>query len=272
MEQDETARGRLEALRAHLSRVPSVEAHLVLQLSVRIMLGQLEPTDRALRDKCAELVTPAQQHELTAALGSRGWGPLYESVLSQHRSRARLLLLSTSVREALKPAGYVAADWFGDRRLPRMLKATAAIVETVRRAGPDAGAAILSRLLRDDQERPLSKAAAVYCMACQSKPSRSGRTRQVRIASLQLRASGPVLVHLPSAPPSPDALRVKREHHVPPPVVLLPPELRRLTDSTWGTVQLRCDRGHPVILDRLTLLGRASRQLPDALPDRYLDT
>lgn len=272
MQQDERPRRRLESLRAQLSRVPPVEAHLVLQLSVRMMLGQLEPSNRALRDKCAELITPEQQRELTAALGSSGWGALYESLLSQHRSRARSLLVSTSIQEALKPAGYLPTDWFSGGRLPRMLNATVATVETVRQAGPDAGAAVLSRLLRDDQERPFNMATGVYCPACQSKPSRSGRTRQVRVASLQLRGSGPVLVHQPSAPPTPDALRIKREHHVPPPVVLLPPQLRRLNDSSWATVELRCQRGHAVVMDRLALLDRATRQLPDTLPDRYLGT
>lgn len=273
MEQAEALpRELLERLRRALAQVPPVEAHLVVLLSVDLLLGKLEPTDRALRDKCCELLTTEQRNALEEAMGGPGWAALYETCLETHRAQALEELLTQTFLDALRPAGYLTAEWFGEKRLLRMTTLVLAIAKTVAQAGPDITVAVVSQLMRDDQDRPRTQVVPIYCAACAETASRSGRRRSVRLASVQLRGSGAVLVYQPLMAPTGDALRIKREHRLPPPVGLLPAQVHRLTDPSWETVQLRCPRAHEGTLNRRALLAKAERTFSDTLPRRYLGT
>jgi hypothetical protein len=239
---------------------------------VDLCLGKLERAERSVRDMCCDLLTTEQRDALALAMGQPGWAPLYESCLQVHRVRAREELLTRAVLDALKPAGYSAAEWAGGGRLPRMTNLALAIVRTASGAAPDVAVAVFSQLLRDDQGRPLTRAMPVYCVACSRTPSRSRVRRKVKLASVQLRGSGPVLVHQPAAAPSGDALRIKREHGMPAPVGLLPPEIYQLSDPTWQSVAVRCERGHEQVLHRHILLAQTAEALTCERAQRYLGT
>lgn len=122
----------LASMRGALLNVAPVEAHLVLQLSVEVLLGHVEPTDRAVRDMCNEMLTGEERHALSAQVGNSGWKTLYESSLAKHRPKARVVLLSQHFLQATKPAGYAPEEWWRDERLGRMRSLLGKIVALAR--------------------------------------------------------------------------------------------------------------------------------------------